>query len=113
MRKSLRVAGQHVAHARKARFDLARGDGADAEAEPPRLLRQAERLEGDNGEAGVVEEQLPDLFVRGDAPPADQIELNRQVDRPLRRDGADWQAFAAHGGDAVVEKIEPQLQLAD
>src|SRR5258706_15368198 len=113
MNESLREVGQHVAHARQAGFDLARRDRTGAEPEPPRLLRQAEGLEGDDGESGVIEEKAADLFVRGYGSSADEVELYGEVDRSLRRDGADRQPFAAHGVDAVVEKVEPELQLAD
>ena len=66
--RSLRVTGEDVAHSREAGLDLRGRDGADAEAEPAGFVRQTEGLERNDGEAGIVEEQAADLFVRLDAP---------------------------------------------
>src|SRR4051812_6215443 len=60
VRLSLRVSGENVAHARQSGFDLCGRDGADAEPEPARFVRQPESLEGNDREAGVIEEQPAD-----------------------------------------------------
>src|SRR5262245_21242746 len=79
-RQGLGGALEERAHAREAGLDVGGGDGADRQAHPARLLVQSERLEGDDREAGLLEQELADLLVRADRRAAhavsDEVELH-------------------------------------
>src|SRR5207247_8634172 len=78
------------------------------------LLLQSERLKRHHGEAGPYQQQAPNVLISTNRTiSAEEVELRRKIDRPLRLDGADRQAVAAHGFDPVVEQIESNLQPAN
>ena len=85
--------------------DLRQRNGTDRDAEPAAVFAQAERLKRHEGQAGAIEQQLADVsFVR---PPGEAREADRQVNRALRRDGLDRQAFLAHRREPGAPGVEP------
>src|SRR4051812_33806324 len=91
--------------------DVPHGDGADARSEPSVLAREAEGLEGDHRESCFAEQEPPHVVIGAETAAPDEIELDGQIDRALRRDVADRQSRGGHRGEAFVEAIEPRLQV--
>src|SRR5690606_19197591 len=106
--------GERALEPRHQRLDLLHRDGADGEAEPAVVAGDAERLERHGAEPGLAEEVGADVLVgleRGAVGccAAVEAEAGAEVDGARGGEHLDGESALAHGGDAVVQRIEALL----